>query len=297
MTNSAMQGSISSTRDDESVRSRVTSTANVRVEFLRCPIETTIQWRAGQSEVSLMWVRGKDTHARAMAGGRQNGRIAPGRVQLWFFPEGIGAEGQLTGKGAYDCAGIFVDPAFLPVAAKQALADPITDFSDAGLARAFDDLVEELTAPDELLPLFTDGWAMQALSYVARASRKPAERVTPSATGLAPWQLRRAKEMIQANLSDHISLQSMAAACRLSISHFARAFKASTGVPPHQWLIGARIETARDLLVSSSTPLVEIAGICGFADQSHFSRVFARATGASPGAWRREHQVCAGSPS
>jgi transcriptional regulator GlxA family with amidase domain len=48
-----------------------------------------------------------------------------------------------------------------------------------------------------------------------------------------------------------------------------------------------RIEMARGLLTNSAAPLAEIAGMCGFADQSHFSRVFARMMGTSPGAWRR----------
>jgi transcriptional regulator GlxA family with amidase domain len=97
--------------------------------------------------------------------------------------------------------------------------------------------------------------------------------------------------MLLANLSENLPLLSVADACRLSVSHFTRAFKASIGVPPYQWLIAARIEKARDLLANSPTPIVEIAGICGFADQSHFSRMFARLMGTSPGAWRREYRV------
>jgi transcriptional regulator GlxA family with amidase domain len=83
----------------------------------------------------------------------------------------------------------------------------------------------------------------------------------------------------------------VALACKLSVSHFARAFKASTGLSPHQWLTAARIETAQGLLANSPMPLVEVADTCGFADQSHFSRIFGRAIGISPGAWRREHRV------
>lgn len=97
--------------------------------------------------------------------------------------------------------------------------------------------------------------------------------------------------MLRADLSEHLSLRHVAEACKLSISHFARAFKASTGIPPHQWLMTARVEMARDLLMRSPTSLVDVAGLCGFADQSHFSRVFARVMGTSPGAWRREHHV------
>ncbi|HET6196074.1 MAG TPA: AraC family transcriptional regulator, partial [Acetobacteraceae bacterium] len=156
---------------------------------------------------------------------------------------------------------------------------------------AFDQLGQELAEPEALLPLFTEGWAMQALAYVARASRSADVMRAPTHSGLASWQLRRAQEMFRADLSTNPSLQRVAEACKLSVSHFSRAFKVSTGVPPHQWLLTARIERARNLLADSATPLVEVADMCGFADQSHFSRIFARTMGTSPGAWRREHRM------
>ena len=132
---------------------------------------------------------------------------------------------------------------------------------------------------------------MQALAHVARRSqaREPDHRIRSG--GLAPWQLRRAKDMFLADLRKNLSLQFVASACKLSVSHFSRGSKASTGVSPHQWLLATRVEMAQDLLTRSQTPLVEVAGICGFADQSHFTRVFARTTGTSPGLWRREHQM------
>jgi len=73
--------------------------------------------------------------------------------------------------------------------------------------------------------------------------------------------------MLRSDLSQNLSLSDVATACKLSVSHFARAFKASTGAPPHQWVLAARIDMARDLLVNSPTPLVHVAGMCGFADQ------------------------------
>ena len=290
MTSISGLGSMRPCSSDALISARIAATEHVRVEFLRCRTDATIQWSAARPEVSLMWVRDKGNDARITVDGRQSDRIAPGRANFWFFPEGIGAEGELTGKGAYDCAGVFIDPKFLPLTVRSALAEPITGFSSDALGHAFDTMAEELTEPDDVLPMFTEGWAMQALAYVARASRAPA-RPRPPSGGLAPWQLRRATEMLRANLSENLALNEVAAACKLSVSHFARAFKASTGAPPHQWLMTARVDKARDMLVRSSVPLVQVAGICGFADQSHFSRVFARHQGASPGAWRREHRV------
>jgi transcriptional regulator GlxA family with amidase domain len=60
-------------------------------------------------------------------------------------------------------------------------------------------------------------------------------------------------------------------------------------MPPHQRLLVLRVEAAREHLVGSSTPLAEVAYLCGFSDQSHFTRTFVRHVGLSPGAWRREH--------
>ena len=105
--------------------------------------------------------------------------------------------------------------------------------------------------------------------------------------GLAPWQLRRAKEIMGSRLDEAMPLAELARACKLSPSHFARAFKETTGRPPHRWLMEQRIETAKQLLADTTSPLVEIAMTCGFADQSHFTRVFSRITASSPGAWRR----------
>ncbi len=284
------QNSIRATSTEALISSRIASTDHVRVEFLRCGSDTTLQWSVARPEVSLMWVRDKGSNARFSFAGRQSDSIAPGRANFWFFPEGFDGHGELTGKGAYDCAGVFVDPSFLPSTVKDSLAEPLAGFSHDALGRAFDELAGELTEPGEMLPLFTDGWAMQALAYVARAKTiQPGRTVTSS--GLAPWQLRRAQEMFRSDLSENLSLNNVAQACKLSVSHFARAFKASTGIPPHQWVMASRIEMARGLLTNSPTPLVEVAGICGFADQSHFSRVFARVMGTSPGAWRREYRI------
>lgn len=113
-------------------------------------------------------------------------------------------------------------------------------------------------------------------------------RLLPARGGLASWQERRAKEMLLSSLDGAIGLEELAAQCRLSRSHFARAFKASTGVSPLRWLARQRLERAKVALKTTNQSLAEIAASCGFADASHFTRVFARATGSTPGAWRRE---------
>ncbi len=129
-----------------------------------------------------------------------------------------------------------------------------------------------------------------------RQTQIPHSASSPQATSgtaigkLAAWQERRAKELLAASVNGNISLAALAQECQLSIRHFTRAFRASTGVSAHGWLLRLRIEKAKTLMASSRRVLAEIALECGFADQSHMTRVFRRSIGLSPGAWRRLQQ-------
>jgi transcriptional regulator GlxA family with amidase domain len=76
----------------------------------------------------------------------------------------------------------------------------------------------------------------------------------------------------------------------LSQSHFSRAFKESTGVPPYRWHLNARIKRAQELLLAGRLPIAQVAAATGFADQAHFTRVFVKVTGATPAAWQRDRR-------
>lgn len=127
------------------------------------------------------------------------------------------------------------------------------------------------------------GHLLRAHSSLAQSLPAP----PPVKGRLAPWQERRSKEALLAHIDGRIGLEELAQACGLSRSHFARAFKATTGVTPMQWLLSQRLDRAKDLLKNSTLPIDQIADHCGFADQSHFTRAFVRTVGDTPGAWRR----------
>ncbi|RUL77539.1 AraC family transcriptional regulator [Dyella choica] len=105
--------------------------------------------------------------------------------------------------------------------------------------------------------------------------------------GLAPWQFRRACEMMAANLGGDMGIADLAMACELSASHFAAAFRRTAGMPPHRWLMNERVNQAKRLLRSGRLRLADIALACGFSDQSHLTRVFLRIEGQPPSRWRR----------
>ncbi|ADG18846.1 helix-turn-helix transcriptional regulator [Paraburkholderia atlantica] len=104
--------------------------------------------------------------------------------------------------------------------------------------------------------------------------------------GLAPWQERRVKELMRTRLADGVPLIELARECNLSTSTFVRAFRRSTGMSPHQWLMARRIDSAVALMGDHSRSLADIALLCGFADQSHFTRVFTARLGVRPGVYR-----------
>jgi AraC family transcriptional regulator len=128
-----------------------------------------------------------------------------------------------------------------------------------------------------------------APSLLTRTERR-ARRTTnaPDGPRLAPWQERLAKELMRAHLHETISISDLARACRLSMSHFVRAFTQTAGVAPYSWFIGQRVLRAKELMAQSHLPLAEIALECGFVDQSHFTNTFVRRIGTTPLQWRRQ---------
>src|SRR5262249_55448460 len=98
-------------------------------------------------------------------------------------------------------------------------------------------------------------------------------------------KLRAVVAYIEEHLDAGLTLAQLAAAAHLSPYHFARQFKAATGVPPHQYVIARRVARAQQLLhPDRDLSLAEIAVRVGFADQSQFSHHFKRVVGVTPSA-------------
>lgn len=150
-------------------------------------------------------------------------------------------------------------------------------------------LTHVLERPLEANQLFVDHVASAMHLHLAH-TYGGMQAPPPVKGGLAPWQLRRATELLAAHLDGEVTLAAVAAQCGLSISHFTRAFKNSTGQPPHRWLLARRVDHAQSLLRASNASLSDIAAQCGFTDQAHFTRVFRRHAGLSPGEWRRQRR-------
>ncbi|SAK46058.1 AraC family transcriptional regulator [Caballeronia hypogeia] len=100
--------------------------------------------------------------------------------------------------------------------------------------------------------------------------------------------LVRVTRLMQERLGGDLALKDAADAANLSPGHLAHALKRETGRTFTELLTERRMERARELLMSSSLRLTEIAHATGFTDESYFARRFRQHFGVSPGAFRRQ---------
>lgn len=147
-------------------------------------------------------------------------------------------------------------------------------------------IAAECTSNMPLHDLYGDGLTLALMIDVLKVQATERRRRSP----LAGWQLKRAIEFIEDNCLRPIRLDELAQLTGLSESHFSHAFKATTGIPPYQWQMNARIAQVKDRLKNSAVALTELASETGFADAAHFSRTFRRHVGLSPSEWRRLHR-------
>lgn len=127
-----------------------------------------------------------------------------------------------------------------------------------------------------------------AMHIVRNCNQKTGRSYSANGRGLSQNQLDSVIEFIRNSPYQDITLNTMAASARLSPFHFARMFKLSTGLSPHQYVLKRRLEIGAEMLANPDLSIAEIALDLGFADQSHFTMHFKRAHGIAPAAYRRQ---------
>ena len=154
----------------------------------------------------------------------------------------------------------------------------------AALARL---IADECLNEQPLHELYGDGLATALFIELFRIGQtKKRQR-----SQLTPRQLRSVTSFIEDNCLRSIRLLELAQLTGLSQSYFSHAFKASTGMAPHQWQMRARIRRVQELLIKSDLSLTSVASAAGFSDQAHLTRVFKQVVGVTPAVWQRDQQA------
>ena len=217
----------------------------------------------------------------------QEGRLGEG--SLTILPAQAPTQWQLGRQGDVRHLHLFLRPGFIGAVATEAGVDPDRveimsaigardpRFEQIGLA-----LLGELRADGLGGRLYAESLAtllaVQLLRHQSTAglpTPRPGARLSAAALG-------RASEYVEEHLGEDLSLAALAGAVGLSPYHFARLFRASTGLSPHQFVIRRRVERARLLLASTDRSLASIAQDVGFASGSHLATHVRRLLGVSP---------------
>jgi len=128
----------------------------------------------------------------------------------------------------------------------------------------------------------------------ALVATAPGDGHAPDWRGRTAWEigalplsrLRRVTEYIESHLDQALTLAQLGGVVYMSPYHFARLFQRRTGLPPHRFVVRARIERATRLLVAPEMSIAHISRTVGFRTPSHFSTVFRRVMGITPRAYR-----------
>jgi AraC family transcriptional regulator len=173
------------------------------------------------------------------------------------------------------------DPQAIEITNALSEADPLIE-------RLLGALVPQLREPDPSGHMFADAAAeMVAIHLLQRYSTMPVVMVRGTET-ISRKKLRQVEDFVDANLAENVTLNEMARVACMSVFHFARSFKQSTGETPHAFVRLRKLEHAKRLLAETDWDVRRVARAVGYRNGSHFAAVFRDKSGVAPAAYRQE---------
>jgi AraC family transcriptional regulator len=185
---------------------------------------------------------------------------------------------------------VYYDPAILPEELDARIAGierPMLYFDDPALRSTLSKLQGLLVDPGPIDAIYGETLGLTAAIELARLQFNGQGARAPDSGQLGTAQAKLVLEFIGENLHRDISLSDLAGLAGLSRFHFARAFKRTTGFPPYQFILSARVERAKSSLANSDKSMFEISQSLGFGNQSQFATAFRKLVGITPSQFRR----------
>jgi AraC family transcriptional regulator len=207
----------------------------------------------------------------------------------------VGSVVECRWRGAKDAFHIYLDPKLIARVATMSFAldpprtaiPPLDALIVPELRTTMLAVDAELTAGGLGGPLMIESLANILAVRLIRHVFGRRRLATRTNSVLPRQKLTKVVDYIMANLDGSPTLEQMAALVHLSPDHFARQFKAATGLAPHQFVITRRVERAQKLLCGrQGVSLAEVAIGAGFSDQSQLCFHFKRIVGVTPGQFR-----------
>ena len=104
---------------------------------------------------------------------------------------------------------------------------------------------------------------------------------------ISDGDIHTAARFMEINLSEPITMQSLASLVHLSEKHFCKKFKTAYGIPPRSYLVSLRMQRAASLLLATDMKVKEVAASVGYPSQLAFSDAFFRFFGVRPSDYKR----------
>ena len=160
---------------------------------------------------------------------------------------------------------------------------------DSRLAELGQNMATELKSDEPGREIVLAALVEQVVVHLLRrhSNMKRSDELELSRVGLIDRRIRRAVELMHAQLDRDIPLKEIAAASYLSPFHFSRIFKKLTGASPHAYLATIRTRRAQLLLAETDLSISEISARVGYLSSSHFTKAFRQITGLTPKAFRK----------
>lgn len=213
-------------------------------------------------------------------------QVGPQSLQL------IPRHSEFVGRwdAAWTYAGLRINRAFITeTAAALQKGDPAgiellptIYFNDPLLYQLGMQMVKEMQSANPLGLLYAESLTSRLTVHLLRHYSTGRVVRELSVSHFSPAQLGVIDEYIHAHIDQKISLADLAVCLHLSVPHFERMFRATTGVPPYRYVLELRLARAQALLEKVRLPVADIALRCGFSSQSHFTSHFTRYVGVSP---------------
>ena len=135
-------------------------------------------------------------------------------------------------------------------------------------------------------PLYVESLTTAIMIHLLRNYGAVKPKIPQYTGGLAKHKLKTTIAFINDHLEQDLRLADIASLVSMSTYHFARMFKLSTGLTPHQYIVKQRLDKAKELLRYSQIAIADVGYLVGYKNSSHFTRVFRRHIKTTPKAYR-----------
>jgi len=197
---------------------------------------------------------------------------------LRYLPAGEQHENEIQTRSR--CLHVSSDPAsFDELCPQPAVPQRPSEMSGLTTTWLANRLYAEFSRHDTASAMAIQGLVLEILAEIARAD-------AADSSNLAPGWLKQATEIVEARFLERLSLTEIAHEVGVHYVHLSRQFHKYNRCTVGELIRRRRVQYASHLLAHSSTPLAEIALVCGFSDQSHLSFLFKRYMGLSPSKFR-----------